>query len=170
MTHGRRKPRKPRLLRNPIEHAMFGAAKLLPCEIKSTLSGALECEARLREGVATEDQHTVVYTMLHVARGIEDTGVVRGLREHIDTALRAMEAVRDRAMASGQWRPEPMAFEEMDAVREALRLNEFQLQHISAGELKAVALKLIARATSGGGSAVRRTAQSLGLPAYSKGQ
>ena len=163
MSHGRKKPRQPRVLRNPIEHARFGATKLLPFEIKSTLAPALEGSARLYQGTATEDQHTVVYTALGIAKGIEASGVVRGLREHIDSALRAMEDLRDRAMASGTWRPEVPTYEETEAVREALHLHDFQLQHISAGELKAVTLKLIARATSSGGSAVHRTAQSLGL-------
>ena len=165
MTHGRKKPRQPRTLRNPIEHALFGATKLMECEIKSTLAPALECETRLREGVATDDQHTVLYTILLVAQGIEDSRIVRGLREQIASALQAMDAIRARATASGAWCPTALYSYELAAIREAVRLHEFQLQQVSAGELHAIATKLIARTASTGGEVQRRTHQSLGLAA-----
>ena len=52
-----------------------------------------------------------------------------------------------------------------EVIREALRLHEFQLQQASAGELHAIATKLIARTASTGGEVQRRTHQSLGLQA-----
>ena len=165
MTHGRRKPRVPRTLRDPIEHAFFGIVKLTPAQIKNTMSAALECETRLREGVATQDQHTVVYTSLCIAKGIEANGVVRGLREHIDTALLAMENASDRAQASGTWCPPVLEYHELDAIREALHLHAFQLAQVSTGEIEAITQKLIARTKSTGGMVRRCTPQSLGLGA-----
>lgn len=165
MTHGR-KPRKPRATRHDILGiAVLRATRLSAAEIAGTIAPARECEARLREGAATDDQHVVLYTMLLVARGIEDSGIVRGLREHIDSALQAMAAIRARATASGAWRPTALYYYELDAIREALRLHEYQLGQVSAGELQAIAQKLIARTTSTGGQVQRRTHKSLGLAA-----
>ena len=48
------------------------------------------CATLLSQGVATEDQHTVLHTAFHVALAIEDSGIVRGLHEHIASALQAM--------------------------------------------------------------------------------
>lgn len=165
MAHGHKKPRVPRTVRNPIEHAISGAAKLTPAQIKSTLAPAWECEALLRRGVATQDQHTVVYTSLSIAKCIEATGVVRGLREHIDTALLAMETASDRALASGTWRAPMLDHDEMNAIREALHLHEFQLQQVSTAEIDAITRKLIARTHSTGGMVRRCAPQSLGLVA-----
>ena len=163
MAHGRRKPRQPRALRNPIEHALLGATKLMEFEISDTLAPTLECAARLQAGTATEDHHTVVHTILLIAQDIEKTGVVRGLREHIEAGLTALQAQRARAMATGTWQPPTPEPAETAAIEEALHLHRFQLQHISSGELQAVVRKLIARTTSTGGQAVRCAAQSLGL-------
>ncbi len=71
MTKGRT-PRTPRTLRNPIEHAMLGATCLTPAERHDTLAPTRDCLDRLRRGVATEDQHTVLHTVLKIAEGIED--------------------------------------------------------------------------------------------------
>ena len=165
MTHGR-KPRKPRAARHDIFGiAVLRATRLSAAEIAETIATARECETRLREGVATEDQHTALYTSLWIAHGIEDTGIVRGLREHIDSALQAMAAIRARATASGAWLPTELHFSEIKDIREALHLHEYQLGQVSAGELHAVTQKLIARTTSTGGQVQRRTHQSLGLAA-----
>lgn len=163
MAHGRRKPRQPRALRNPIQHALLGATTLMACEISDTLAPTLGCAARLQAGTATEDQHTVVHTVLLVALCIEKTGVVRGLRAHIDAGLAALQAQRARAMATGTWQPPTPEPAETAAIGEALHLHRFQLQHVSASELQAVTRKLIARTTSTGGQAVRCAGQSLGL-------
>lgn len=165
MTHGR-KPRKPRTVRHDILGiALLRSARLSAAEIADTLAPARECEARLREGVASEDQHTVLNTILLVAQGIENSGIVHGLREHIDSALQAMATIRARACASGSWQPTAPYLGEIDAIREALHLHEYQLSFVSAGELQGIAKKLIARTLSSGGVVQRRTHQSLGLGA-----
>ena len=165
MTHGR-PPRKPRpTARSPFTTALFRAARLSQAEIASTIGPARQCFTRLREGVATEDQHTVLYTILRIAQGIEESGIVRGLHEHITSALQAMDAIRARALASGTWRPTALHYYELDAIHTMLDLHEFQLRQLSAGELTAIARKLIARTQSSGGTLVRTSAQNLGLQA-----
>lgn len=165
MTHGR-PPRKPRpTARSPFTTALFRAARLSQAEIASTIGPARECFTRLREGVATEDQHTVLHTILRIAQGIEESGIVRGLHEHIASALQAMDAIRARALASGAWRPTALHYYELEAITTMLDLHEYQLRQLSAGELTAIARKLIARTQSSGGTLVRTSAQNLGLQA-----
>lgn len=162
MTKGR-KPRTPRTLRNPIEHALLGATCLTPAERIDTLAPTRECLDRLRRGVATEDQHTVLYTALKIAEGIECSRIVRGLGGQIHSALQAMDAIRARATAHGAWHPTALYATELAAIREAVHFHDFQLQHVSATELHAIATKLIARTASTGGVVQRRGAGSLGL-------
>ena len=163
MTHGR-KPRKPRA----ADLFTFGiainkAARLTPSEVATTIEPARTCATLLSQGLATEDQHTVLHTAFHVALGIEDSGIVRGLQEHIASAMAAMDSIRARALASGAWRPTALHYYELDAIRTALDLHEYQLRQVSAGELHAISRKLIARTQSSGGQLVRTTHEAMGL-------
>lgn len=163
MTHGR-KPRKPRTIKiNAFNTALFRAARLTDAEVRSTIAPAQACLTRLREGVATEDQHTVLATCMQVAMEIERSGIVRGLREHIASAQAALETIRTRALASGAWRPTALHFHELDALRDAVEFHEFQLRALSAGELNTIAARLLARTRSSGGQVVRTDMTSLGL-------
>ena len=165
MTHGR-KPRKPRPVRHDaLRLVKLQATKLTEAEVQETIEPARMCAERLREGVATEEQHTVLYTSLQIAIAIEHSGIVRGLHEHLDAARQAMDAVRTRALASGAWRPTALYHHELAAIRDAVEFHEFQLRQVSAGELTAIATKLIARTRSTGGKVARTTAQNLGLVA-----
>ena len=71
MTHGR-KPRKPRAV-DPFTFgtALHKAARLTPAEVATTIAPARACATLLSQGVATEDQHTVLHTAFHVALAIE---------------------------------------------------------------------------------------------------
>lgn len=165
MTHGR-KPRKPRTRnRNTFGTVLLRATRLTDAEVQDTIAPAQACLERLREGVATEDHHTVLATSLLIAMGIEDSGIVRGLREHIASAHAALDAIRARALATGAWRPTALYFDELDALRTAVELHEFQLRQVSAGELTTIAKKLVARTRSTGGAVARTTMHDLGLMA-----
>ena len=169
MTHGR-KPRKPRAA-DPFAFgtALTKAARLTPGEVATTIAPARACATLLSQGVATEDQHTVLHTAFQIAQGIEDSGIVRGLLEHIASALAAMDAIRARALATGTWRPTALHYYELDAIRTALDLHEYQLRQVSAGEVHAIARKLIARTQSSGGKLVRTTSQAMGLATAGEG-
>ena len=97
MTHGRT-PRRPRLINaNPFGAALRKAARLTRAEIADTMAPFRLCEQRLREGAASEDQHAVLYTAVQIGLGIEQTGIVRGLREVFEDAERALASIRARA-------------------------------------------------------------------------
>ncbi len=155
MTHGR-KPRRPRAITaDTFARARAGATRLTEAEVQETITPARACLKRLREGTATEDQHTVLASQIAVAMEIERGGIVRGLHEHISAAQDALANIRARAMVSSAWRPTALYFHELDALREAVELHEFQLRQLSAGELAAAAKKLISRTRSSGGQVVR---------------
>jgi len=146
-------------------HARLRATCLTAAEVHATLAPAWACLARLREGVATEDQHTVLATHLAIAMAIEDSGIVRGMREHFASAQAALAGIRARALASGAWLPQQLEFHEIDALAEAVDLHRHQLAYVSSGELRDITARLTARALSTGGQVVRTTAQNLGLAA-----
>ena len=146
-------------------HARLRVTCLTAAEVHTTLAPAWACLASLRDGVATEDQHTVLATHLAIAMAIEDSGIVRGMREHFDSAMAALAAIRARALASGAWLPQQLEFHEIDALAEAVDLHRHQLAYVSSGELRDITAKLIARTRSTGGKVVRTTAQNLGLVA-----
>ncbi len=148
-----------------VNDAHYRVARLTRKEQLDTIAPARACLARLREGVATEDQHAVLYTCVQMAMGIEARGIVRGLREHLASALQALETIRARALASGAWRPTALYFYELDALREAVDLHAIQLRHVSAGELASIATHLIARTQSAGAAVARASMKDLGLQA-----
>ena len=87
--------------------------------------------------------------------------IVRGLRAIFEDAERALASIRERATKGGAWRATALHHHELEAVRLALDWHEFQLRHVSAGELHAVAKKLIARTQSSGGSFVQRALEEI---------
>jgi len=161
MTHGRTPRRARPVNANPFGAALRGATRLTRAEIAETLAPFRLCEQRLREGTATEDQHAVLYTAVQIGLGIEQTGIVRGLREVFEAAEQALASIRERATKGGAWRATALYASELIAVSEALDMHEFQLAHVSAGELHAVAKKLIARTQSSGGNFTRRTLEEI---------
>lgn len=161
MTKGR-KPRKPRTINlNAFGAVLYRVGRLTEPEVREAITPAQTCLAKLREGVATEDQHTVLATSLLLALEIERSGIVRGLQEHLASARAALDAIRARALASGVWRATPLYFFELQALQDAVELHEFQLRQLSAGELNTAVNRLIARTRSTGGQLVRTSAELL---------
>lgn len=76
-----------------------------------------------------------------------------------------MDALCARATASGARRPRVLYRYELDAVRAAVDLYEFQPRHISAGELHGIVARLIAQTTSTSGVVPQRAHRSLGFAA-----
>lgn len=149
----------------PIALAQKQATRLTKAELAEIMTPLRGCVTKLREGVATEDQHTVVRTHVMLALAIEHSRIVRGLREHLEAGQAALAAVHARAMVTGVWQPVPLCFDELDAIAEAVDLHEFQLQQLSAGELHRITRKLMNQLRSSGGLVEHRQAAELGLKA-----
>lgn len=135
------KPRKayrPRLIAvNTLEIALHRAAKPAAADREEVLNMLRQAAKALREGVATELQWSIVAGAVDVAKAIEHQGIVRGLSEHLNTATQALQAVYDRTMASGQWKPTALYYYELDAVQTFVDLHTFQINQLGRAEFLA---------------------------------
>ena len=136
------KPRKPRWrpTGDVMLLAMHRAAKPPASDIDQVLDVVHAAHKALREGVATEQQWSVLAGCLDVALAIERQGVVRGLQDHLASAQTALQAVHDRANATPAWRATPLHWNELDSVHTFVDLHAFQLKQLGRAEyLKAIA-------------------------------
>lgn len=160
MTHGRKKPRVPRpISANPFHTARMRATRLTAAEIAEVMTPMRACLKAVREGVAVQEQYEVLHSGILIAEAIESSGIVRGLADHITSALRACEAIQARAMRTGTWKPTALYFQELDALNTALDLHQYQIQQLSSGELHRIVQLAIARTQSAGGI-VRRISEA----------
>lgn len=155
MTHGRKPRRYARISANPVQLAIMRATRHTAAELATIMSPVRQCLKLVREGVSTQMQFEVLQSSLVIAEAIEHSGIVRGLADHIASALQACAAIERRALAAGAWRQTALYFQELDALATAVDLHEFQLQQLSAGELQRIVQRTMARTASSGGSVMR---------------
>jgi len=136
MSHGR-PPRRPRYAprSDVFTSVLKRATRHTAAEIEQLMAPVDRALSALRKGVATEAEWYQLGAAIEVSQAIEAQGVVRGLREHLSSAERALAGIRARAMDSGEWHPTALYYQELDDVSEAIRLHRFQLEQVSAGEL-----------------------------------
>lgn len=146
------KPRKPRWPARADNFSMVNAraTRHTQAELQAILHPISDAHKALREGVASEMQWAVLNTAVIMALTIEQQGVVRGLAEHFRSADRALGGIHARAMATGEWHPTALYYQELDDVSEAVRLHAYQLEQLSAGELARAHQVTFARARQAG--------------------
>lgn len=131
----RRRYRPRQVALNTLGLAIHSAAKPAQADRDQVLAVLRRSHKALREGVATEFDWSVVAGAGDVAKAIERQGIVRGLAEHLDTATRALQAIYDRAMASGSWRTTALHYYELDAIQTLVDLHAFQVNQLGRAEL-----------------------------------
>ncbi|MCL1962228.1 MAG: hypothetical protein FWG56_10790 [Desulfovibrionaceae bacterium] len=119
-----------------LEMALKNATVLTPDELADILVPLRAAFDRLRQVQASEVDWCVLAGCLGMAQNIERQGVVRGLREHLAAADRALCAVEARASDSGHWRAPALRFNELDAIGTFVDLHEFQLRQLSYAEFR----------------------------------
>lgn len=137
--------------RSTVDVARQRATRLTEAEISDTMAPHHLAAQRLREGVATEKEHTVFLTMVLIALAIEESGLIRGMRLHLEGAKSALQAIADRAQVDGAWRPGALYFYELEAIDTALWLHTEQLRRLAWIELHNITRKFLARHQSAGG-------------------
>ncbi|WP_280189112.1 hypothetical protein [Delftia sp. PS-11] len=148
---GRRKPFRSRWQKgNTFATINRHGTRLTAAEIASVIDPVRDCFAQIRAGTATQTHFAVLQTTIQIAQEIEAQGVVRGLAEHIDSALAASQAYAARCTVADTWQPSAVHFYELDALATAIDLHAFQLAEVTAHELQRAADKVIARAQSAG--------------------
>lgn len=143
-----------------MRKALQRATRLTESEIRETMDAVRHCAARMREGVATELQAQTLRTTMLIALEIERLGYVRGMQGHIDAALIAIKSVLDRGNETGNWRPTPLRYYELDAITCMVDLHDHQLRQLSAGELHTATKRVIAHMQSQGGGQLLNVAPS----------
>ena len=135
MSHGR-PPRRQRYAPTPntMSLVLHRVTRLTAQELSHVLGPIETSMTALREGVATEMQWSILASAVEIALAVEDKGTVRGLRGHLEAAERALQGIKLRAMASGEWRHTALYYQELDDVKAAVELHRFQLEQLSSAE------------------------------------
>lgn len=158
MTHGR-PARRPRyaVTTNTMSLVLRRVTRLTAHELGHVLGPIEASMTALREGVATELQWSILASAVEIALAVEDKGTVRGLRGHLEAAERALQGIKLRAMATGEWRATALYYQELDDVKAAVELHRFQLEQLSSAEaIKALDLAR-GRVRSAGGRVIERS-------------
>ena len=148
--HGLRIPRQGRVLVNPIEHAIAGAAKPLATDIKQSAAALQLAAKHMREGVSTVDDWGIVAASLAMAIAIERGGIVRGLGGHFEEFERALQTIHNRAMVTGRWQRTALWHHELDELRNFIDLHTYQLGQLSRSELETALTRATAKIKSEG--------------------
>lgn len=131
-----RKPRRPRWLpTDTLSLVCRRIALISEAELTEVMQPVQQAFKALREGVADEWQWSVLASSINAAMAIEKQGVVKGLREHLHAAELALQSIGKRAMDTKEWRPTALYYVELDAIKTAIELHEFQLKQLSHGEV-----------------------------------
>lgn len=137
--------------RSTVDVARQRATRLTEAEISDTMAPHHLAAQRLREGVATEKEHNIFLTMVLISLAIEDSGLIRGMRLHLEATKAALQVIAERARATGTWHPEVLDFSELEAIDTALWLHTEQLRHLAWIELHNIVKKFLAQHQTAGG-------------------
>lgn len=118
----------------PVGGGIERVALLTPAEVQTSLEPLRAAAKALRVGVATEMQWATVDSAIEAAVLLEQRLLPRGLAEHLQSALIALQEIRRRALTSGTWRAVEIYLQEMEHVDTAVDLHEWQLLQLSAAE------------------------------------
>jgi hypothetical protein len=156
MSHGR-PPRRVRYKPavNMLAVVVNRATRLTPTEVDQVMRPIHSSLTALRQGVANDVQWGVLCSAIEVGLAIEDQGVVRGLRGHLCAAEEDLASIGRRALdESGNWRPTALDFHELEHITEAVRLHQYQIEQLSAGELAKIHQAAKSRVLQDGGRVI----------------
>lgn len=152
------KPRRkyrPRPVAANTMHLAMRRASRIPAEELGEVNGQNQAAFQaLREGVATELQWCLLASAVEVGLAVEHLGVIRGLRGHLKAAEAALQAIYQRAMAAGGWKPTALYWQEIEHLDTFMWLHREQLQTLSEGEWRKAHDRAMGIVRSSGGRAV----------------
>ena len=138
-----KKPRKAYRHRPVTAHTMtlatHFAAKPSAADRAEVLGELHKAIQALREGVATEQQWSIVAGSVTVALAIERQGIVRGMHGHFKVIEQALQDIYDRALriGGGRWVRVTLYFNELDALADLLTFHSFQVKQLGRAEFLA---------------------------------
>lgn len=119
---------------DPIKLTMNRVDRLTAKEVAHLMRPIKDAFTRLREGVATEFQWITLASAVEIGLAVDRIGVVRGTKAHMHHAELALQAIKQRAMSKGTWCPTALYYQELDDIKAAVHIHEYQLRQLSAGE------------------------------------
>ena len=126
-----------RPLHNPFAVARNQATRLTGAELDEVMVPIRAAATRMRQGLATHDDHAVLDGSLRMAQSIEQQGIVRGLAGHFADIERTLAAIGARATAaSGRWQSPTLHFQELEAIQLLLDLHHYQIKQLSFAEFR----------------------------------
>lgn len=131
-----RKHRIQRVAYNTMALAMSGAAVLPKEDVDAIITGVANAAAKLKAGVGTQYDWSIIAGHIDMAMAIEKQGRVKGLREHLGTIKAQMYDLRRRALETGQWAPPAAMFDDTDALNLFISLHHLQIESLSRSELR----------------------------------
>lgn len=121
---------------NPFIVAQGRATLLTDAERAQCLPPLHSAATRMRQGLSSSDDWSMLVGALLMAQTIEKQRVVRGLAGHLEEIDRALVAIEARATAVGTWQSPTLHFHELDSVALLCDLYKFQLEQLSYGEFR----------------------------------
>ncbi len=126
-----------RATHNPFIVARNQATRLTATELDEVMVPLRAVATRMRQGLASHDDHATLDGSLRMAKSIEQQGIVRGLAGHLADIERALAAIGQRACTStGRWQAPTLHFHEIEALQLLLELHLFQLKQLSFAEFR----------------------------------
>ena len=120
---------------NTMDMAKWRAARINKDDVREIMSSLLTSFKALREGLASDNDWALLASATNTAQAIEKLGVVRGLHAQFRLTELALQAVEQRATASGGWRAPVLHAHELDDIRAGLEFHRYQLLQLSNGEM-----------------------------------
>lgn len=162
---GKTKPRSRRRvwpLLNPVRVALNNATALTAEEKERLLAPPRAAFEALRRGQCSEAQWVELCNCHLVAQAIEDGGIVKGLRDQLNAADRALGAIYVRATTQPgtAWRAPTLYAHEIETVQTLITAFEFQTGQLSAQEYRAAVDLAIAHHRQRGGEIRQAAAQT----------
>jgi hypothetical protein len=148
--HGLRISRQSRALVDPIQHAIAGAAKPQPADIKQIIAVVEQAATAMREGRGTAQDWGIIAGNLSLAISIELGGIVRGFSDEWFEFQNTMQDIHDRAMLTGQWQRTTLWAADLASMRNFIRHHTFQLKQLSRSELETALSRAQAKIKSEG--------------------
>ena len=139
-----RKAYRPKpVLRNVIRGAILGATALTEAERQTIIGPSLKHIADIPTRGLTGGAYIDLVTSLHAAMAIEASGIVRGLKAEFEAAISLLHDLHGQCQRGQNWKCLRLGAGEVETLKNAVELHDFQLQQLSANEFHAIVRKLV---------------------------
>lgn len=146
-----RKPRKPYrpkpVARSTVTAALLAATKLTDVERDSIIAPSRQFLIDAQESGMTEKAYLDLQVSMHAGLGIENSGIITGLRAEFEAGIEALDEIVDMCLVDVIWIPSVPTCGQIATLENALDMHDFQLQQLAASEYQRIIRRLINQTT-----------------------